>query len=250
MKGPNLSIVKKSTELYNNFPYDHYVIDDFLPKDLAKGISEEFFAFDDDRWYCYDNPLEKKRTIQDWGKFPNHTYWMFQYLCSKTFVDFLIDLTGIQDLVPDYGLHGGGWHMHGRGGNLNVHKDYSIHPKLGLQRKLNLIIYMTPDWDISWGGGLEMWSHDSERNKPLRLENTIECIYNRAVLFDTTQNSWHGLPTPITCPKDTYRKSLAIYYLTTPQDNTEERYRALYAPREEQEGNQNIINLIKKRSEA
>ena len=106
MKGLNLSTVRKNTELYNNFPYDHYVIDDFLPKDLAKNISEEFFAFDDDRWYCYNNPLEKKRTIQDWGKFPTHTYRIFQYLCSKTFVDSLIDLTGIQDLVPDYGLHG------------------------------------------------------------------------------------------------------------------------------------------------
>jgi hypothetical protein len=46
-------------------------------------------------------------------------------------------------LYPDPGLHGGGWHMHGAGGNLNPHLDYSIHPKSGLMRKLNIIIYLS-----------------------------------------------------------------------------------------------------------
>jgi Rps23 Pro-64 3,4-dihydroxylase Tpa1-like proline 4-hydroxylase len=173
---------------------------------------------------------------------------LFQYLCSQEFVEFVKDITGIQNLYPDYGLHGGGWHMHGKGGNLNVHKDYSIHPKLNLQRKLNLIIYLSKDWDTSWGGGLELWSHNQDTNRPLKKEKVVECIYNRAVLFDTTQNSWHGLPNHLTCPENEYRKSLAIYYLTDPVGKVEERTRALYAPREEQEADSDILNLIQKRS--
>jgi Rps23 Pro-64 3,4-dihydroxylase Tpa1-like proline 4-hydroxylase len=247
MKGLNLNTVRKNITS-SNFPYDYHVIENFLPEDTAEKVSSEFFEFDDDRWYCYDNPLENKRTIQDWSRFPKHTYSLFQYLCSQEFVEFVKEVTGIQNLYPDYGLHGGGWHMHGRGGNLNVHKDYSIHPKLNLQRKLNLIIYLTKDWDTTWGGGLELWSHNQDKNRPLKKEKVVECIYNRAVLFDTTQNSWHGLPNHLTCPENEYRKSLAIYYLTDPVGKVEERTRALYAPREEQEADGDILNLIQKRS--
>lgn len=247
MKELNLNTVRKNITS-SNFPYDHHIIENFLPGNIAKSISEEFFNFDDDRWYCYNNPLENKRTIQDWGKFPKNTYSVLQYLCSENFVNFIKELTGIKNLYPDYGLHGGGWHMHGKGGNLNVHKDYSIHPKLNLQRKLNLIVYLSENWNFTWGGGLELWSHDDKNNKPNKCEKVIDNVFNRAVLFDTTQNSWHGLPKPLSCPENSYRKSLAIYYLTDPLGEVEERTRALYAPREDQEQNYEVLNLIEKRS--
>ena len=157
-------------------------------------------------------------------------------------------MTGIKNLYPDYGLHGGGLHIHGRGGNLNIHKDYSIHPRLKMQRKLNLIVYMSDDWDSAWGGGLELWSNNPETNRPKELVKTIEPKFNRAILFDTTQNSWHGLPKPLTCPEGKYRKSLAVYYLTDVDENTEERYRALFVPTEEQSTDPEIVKLCKERS--
>ena len=83
--------------------------------------------------------------------------------------DRLSDITGITPLYPDIGLHGGGWHMSGDGGSLAVHLDYSIHPKLNLQRKLNLIIYLEEDYDSDWGGSLQFWSHDDKNKKPLNL---------------------------------------------------------------------------------
>ena len=230
-----------------NFPFDHYIIDNFFLKEVADKICKDFPDTDDDGWFSYKNPLENKKTIQNWGKFPKNTYKAFQYFCSESFISIIKEITGIKTLYPDYGLHGGGWHMHGRGGNLNVHKDYSIHPKLGLQRKLNLIVYMSKEWNPEWGGGLEFWSHDKEKNKPLRLEKTIECVYNRAVLFDTTQDSWHGLPKPLVCPQNMFRKSVAIYYLTDVNSDTEERYRAFFAPTKQQENDESVLNLIKKR---
>ena len=138
--------------------------------------------------------------------------------------------------------------MIGRGGKLNIHLDYSIHPKLKLQRKLNLILYLSEDWNISWGGSLEFWSHNQELNRPNQREVTIENIFNRAVIFDTTQNSWHGFPNPLTCPEDKYRKSIAVYYLTDPPEGTDSRLRALYAPTKDQENDANILSLIQKRT--
>ena len=240
--------MKRAISLMHKEPFDHWIIDDFFPLDKAQRISENFPAYDDERWYFYENAIENKKTLQNWLRFPPEIYQTLQDLCSNDFIETIKSMTGIKNLYPDYGLHGGGLHMHGRGGNLNIHKDYSIHPKLKLQRKLNLIVYMSDDWDPAWGGGLELWSNNPEINRPKKLIKTIEPKFNRAILFDTTQNSWHGLPKPLTCPEGKYRKSLAVYYLTDVDENTERRYRALFVPTEEQLTDPDIVKFCKERS--
>jgi Rps23 Pro-64 3,4-dihydroxylase Tpa1-like proline 4-hydroxylase len=230
-----------------NFPFYHQIIDNFFNQEQAKLISKEFPDYNSDIWYCYNNPLENKKTCNNWYQFGPETYKTLTMLNSKEFIKQLQKITGISKLYPDIGLHGGGLHIHGIGGKLNVHLDYSIHPKLKLQRKLNLIIYLEEDWNPKWGGNLELWSHNKEKNKPDKRFVTIDNVFNRAVLFDTTQNSWHGFPEPLTCPEGKYRKSLAVYYLTDPSEETNQRPRALYAPTKEQESNPEILKLIEER---
>ena len=230
-----------------NFPFYYHIIDNFFNQEQAKTISKEFPNYDSDIWYCYNNPLENKKTCNNWYQFGPETYKTLTMLNSKEFIKQLQKITGISKLYPDIGLHGGGLHIHGRGGKLNVHLDYSIHPKLKLQRKLNLIVYLEEDWNPEWGGNLELWSHDKERNRPDKKFVTVDNVFNRAVLFDTTQNSWHGFPEPLTCPEGKYRKSLAVYYLTDPPEGTDPRPRALYAPTKEQESNPEILRLIEER---
>lgn len=233
--------------MMDHFPFDHIVIDDFFPIEKARQLSQEFPEYDDTSWFFYNNPLEKKKSNNNWYDFPSETYKTFSFLNSCEFIKGLRDKTEIDKLYPDIGLHGGGWHIHSKGGKLNIHLDYSIHPKTGLQRKLNLIVYLTEGWKPEWGGGLEFWSHNPNTNLPLQREKVIDNIFNRAILFDTTQNSWHGLPQPIDCPDDVYRKSIAVYYMTDPPENVDQRKRALYAPTKDQENNQEILNLIQDR---
>jgi hypothetical protein len=76
----------------------------------------------------------------------------------------------------------------------------------------------------------------------------VEVKFNRAVIFDTTQNSWHGLPDEITAPSNVFRKSLNIYYLTEPRENISPRERALFAPHKDQKDDEKIKELIVKRS--
>jgi len=230
------------------YPFYYQVIDNFFNKEQAKTISNEFPDYHSDIWFCYNNPLENKKSCNNWYEFGPETYKTLTMLNSKEFIKQLQKITGISKLYPDIGLHGGGLHIHGTGGKLNIHLDYSIHPKLKLQRKLNLIIYLEEDWNTEWGGNLELWSHNKEKNKPDKRIVTVDNIFNRAVLFDTTQNSWHGFPKPLTCPEGKYRKSLAVYYLTDPPEGVEPRPRALYAPTKEQENNPEILNLIEERA--
>jgi hypothetical protein len=95
---------------------------------------------------------------------------------------------------------------------------------------------------------LEFWTHDDQINQPKEKYKIVDNIFNRAIIFDTTQNSWHGFPNELTCPKSIYRKSIAMYYLIDPPENTVKRMRALYAPREDQLDNIEIKKLIEQRS--
>lgn len=228
-------------------PFRHLVIDNFYTASVAEGLAAEIERATP-AWHRYDNPIEVKLTCNVWNEFPTLTYQVFSFLTSERFVSLLREVTGCEALIADCGLHGGGWHRHGRGGKLNAHLDYSIHPKTGMQRKLNLITYVSPNWDPAWGGGLGFWAHDAERNRPGALLKLVDCLFNRAVLFDTTQNSWHGLANPIACPEDTFRTSLAVYYMMPASEEASRRERALFAPHKDQENDPAVLELIRRRS--
>ena len=233
---------------HGSFPFDHWIIPNFFDYKVAKSLENDFFKYNSDIWNTnYKNPLEVKRTITDWSRFPSNIYKVFDYFCSENFLNYIKQLTGITNLYPDFGLHGAGMHISPQGGKLNIHKDYSVHPKLGLQRKLNLIVYLNENWEKTWGGSLELWSNNTDTNEPLNKEKIIDPIFNTAVLFDTTQNSWHGLPDPITCPDTEFRKSIAFYWLTDLNEAAEKNTKALFVPTEEQKNNQEVLDLIKLR---
>lgn len=245
----NLKKIKSEFKSFHNAqPFHHVVIDNFFKKDFAKKLEKEFLDYHSDKWYKYKNEIEDKRALNNWNIFPNKTYQLFEYLISEKFVNFLSKLVK-KKLYPDPGLHGGGWHIHGQNGNLNPHLDYSIHPKVGLQRKINIIIYISNNFKECYGGHLGLWSNNAKLKQPGDLKKEIRPKFNRAIIFDTTQNSWHGMSRKLRQPKGIYRKSIAIYYLCKPYKKVDKRLRALFAPRDNQKNSKKILNLIKMRSD-
>jgi Rps23 Pro-64 3,4-dihydroxylase Tpa1-like proline 4-hydroxylase len=223
-------------------PFNYCVVDNFLREEVALKVSDEFLDHDSDKWFVYSNPLENKKALNDWNAFPKTTYQLFSFLNSDSFIQLLSQYTGLT-LLPDYGLHGGGWHSHSCGGNLNPHLDYSLHPKSHLQRIINLIIYINPAYKTEYGGHLGLWSNDSRTNRPDVLVREVEPRFNRAVFFNTTQNSWHGMSRELP-DRSFVRRSLAVYYLQTPDALADDRARALYAPRAHQIGDKDVEELI------
>lgn len=245
----NVEAFKKSAATFNGTsPFPYCIIDNFFDIDIARQLENEFPMYNDSIWHQYDNAIEIKKTCNVWNQFPPLTYHVLSYLNSPEFTMMLEQLFNIESLFSDPGLHGGGWHIHSAGGKLNTHLDYSIHPKLNLQRKLNLLLYLNSEWDLSWGGNLGFWSHNAENQQPKDLITEIAPLFNRAVFFDTTMNSWHGLPEPIACPPDQYRKAIAVYYLTDIAPNAELHKKALFAPTENQKNDSEVLELIKKRA--
>ena len=116
-------------------------------------------------------------------------------------------LSGIDGLEPDPTLYGGGLHQTEPGGFLGIHVDNETHPKTGFARRLNLILYCTDGWRKEWGGELEFWDRTRSR--------AVVCIpplFNRAVLFETGNRSYHGHTMPLAYPEGIFRKSIAAYY--------------------------------------
>lgn len=197
-------------------PFPHIVLDDFLPEEMLDAVLEEFPAPGGEGWIRFQSENERKlASVGDEGM-GDHTRHLLAQFNSAAFIDFLQDLTGIAGLVPDPYFAGGGMHQIVRGGHLNVHVDFNRHPVTGLDRRLNVLLYLNRGWRAEWGGALELWSGDMAHR-----EQQITPMFNRLVVFSTTEESYHGHPHPLACPRDRTRRSLALYYYSNgrPEEN-------------------------------
>jgi Rps23 Pro-64 3,4-dihydroxylase Tpa1-like proline 4-hydroxylase len=137
---------------------------------------------------------------------------------SRFMLDFLEELSGIDGLIPDPYFMGGGLHQIKPGGFLEVHADFNRHGKLKLDRRLNVLLYLNQNWKEEYGGHFELWNKDM--TAPVRK---ILPLFNRMAMFSTTSTSYHGHPTPLSCPPDRTRKSIAIYYYSNGRPEKEQR---------------------------
>ena len=149
-------------------------------------------------------------------QFGSATRALLYQLNSSVFIDFLETLTGIRGLIPDPHFWGGGVHQIVRGGFLKVHTDFNRHPRLKLDRRLNLLLYLNPEWQEEWGGHLELWDRGMAK-----CGKRILPIFGRCVVFSTTDFSNHGHPDPLNCPEGMTRKSLALYYYSNGRPSSE-----------------------------
>jgi Rps23 Pro-64 3,4-dihydroxylase Tpa1-like proline 4-hydroxylase len=111
--------------------------------------------------------------------------------------------------MPDPYFSGGGLNATVSGGLLDVHVDGNYHDASGLNRRLNAILYLNPEWVDGRGG--EFGLYDSTGDN---LVKKVVPLFNRLVIFDTNDYSFHGLPDPLNFPEGKARKSIILYYYT------------------------------------
>ncbi len=195
-------------------PFPHAVFDDFLPIELAHDLSASFPELDDISWIERDNEQNRRRYQHDETRIPRLLREMLRELNSRQFILFVETLTGIDNLLPDPFFVGGGVHESERGDFLNVHADFNWHHKLQAHRRCNVLLYLSEEWDESWGGATELW--DQEMTGPVV---SVTPRFNRVLVFSTSEHSNHGQPTPNACPDGVVRKVLNLYYYTTHRDD-------------------------------
>lgn len=191
-------------------PFPHIVIENFLQDAPAEAAFAEFPAVSDAGWIHYVHVNERKHGLNKMDLLPRSVQDIIRSLNSPAFLHYLSALTGIPGLLPDESLEGGGVHQTRRRGFLNVHADFTVHPhRPHWRRRVNLIIYLNKDWQPEYGGELELWDRGMKQ-----AEQRIAPLFNRCVIFNTDDHSYHGVPDPVMCPEDMTRKSIALYYFT------------------------------------
>lgn len=183
-------------------PFPHVVIDDFIPAPMVRAINAEW---PQDPWRNHHHEYSAKRACADYRAFGAATRKLLDWL-NDGFVFQLKGHTGIDGLVADVKLAGGGLHETLTGGFLGIHADFNIHPETGLYRRLNLLLFLNEEWREEWGGALELWDANK---KPAKV---IQPIGGRCVIFATNDKSFHGHPEPLACPEGRTRRSIALYY--------------------------------------
>lgn len=204
---------------YLKKPFPHCVIEDFFVTDTANKLYENINSL---KLKDANSKFTNKKSIYEYNKFafseienlPLSLKDAFIHLNSKEFIEEIEKLTGISDIVyGDFKLQGAGVHIIKDKGFLKMHTDFNIynHPTHGkLDRRINLLIYMNKDWKNEYKGDLLLYHPDN-----ISEVKRIQPIFNRCVIFDTTNKSVHGHPEPLCVPKeDLYRKSIAVYYYT------------------------------------
>jgi len=194
----------------NNKPFPHIFFDDFLPLPVAEAAVQTFPDPDQVDWLRHRGVDQHRKLAFDHAEeLPPPLRDILLFLNSRPMLQFLEKLTGIQDVFGDPYYNGGGLHQIRPGGSLEVHADYSFHPKLKVDRRINVLIYLNKDWKEEYGGHFELWNRELTQ-----AEQKILPVFNRCAIFSTTSHSYHGHPTPLSCPPDRTRKSIATYYFT------------------------------------
>lgn len=220
------TLAKTSAPTYQSAdPYPYAQFENFLEEWAAKEAMDAFPKVGGEGWIHYLHVNEKKHGLNKMDRIPAFLQEVIKALNSKAFVEHLSELTGIPGLVADPSLEGGGLHQSQRGGFLNIHADFTVHPhKRQWRRRVNVLVYLNEGWKPEYGGDLELWSRDMKACK-----QKIGPVFNRCVIFNTDEDSYHGLPEPIMCPEGMTRKSIALYYFTEEKNAPRKRatnYRA------------------------
>jgi Rps23 Pro-64 3,4-dihydroxylase Tpa1-like proline 4-hydroxylase len=207
----NAQLPELSQQYQHNSPYPHIVLENFMEPAILEECIDEFNKLNEsDAWINYVHFNEKKRGLNKLDLLPKAIKSTINELNSPKFLEFLSTITGIQHLKKDDMLEGGGIHQSKRGGFLNIHADFTVHPHhRKWQRRVNVLVYLNKDWEEAWGGKLELWDRQMEA-----CEKKVLPVFNRCVIFNTDADSYHGHPEPMTCPEDRFRRSIALYYYT------------------------------------
>jgi hypothetical protein len=232
-----LNITADTNTYTQSKPFPHLCIDNFLNTERADIIQKEILEIPSNQWDRYDNPFEQKYTLRDKFNFPSNLNTLFAEFESNEFIEQLSNLCGYR-LIRDITRNFWGVHTYENGDHLDIHVDAGIHPTMNLKKQVTLGLYLSANWNESYGCNLELWrgdNADSSSAKIYEKSKEITPIFNRLILFTCNDYAWHGNPVPATCPPSAKRIFLTMSYMSHNTADLNKRPKALFISRPEDE---------------
>lgn len=190
-------------------PVPYTIIDNFLPSEIFKAVVEDIKNISDERYTVFSNQTSYRTECRNFVEAP-----LLQTLSnsfqSSPVIQWLEKVTGTEKLIPDPHLRGGGLARVPTGNKLALHTDFNWNDQLMLNRKVNLILYLTPEWKSEWNGDLELWDLDKKE-----CSVKIEPKPNRLAFWNYDPRLVHGLSKTLTMPDGVSRDNLIHFYYTS-----------------------------------
>ncbi|NND67623.1 MAG: 2OG-Fe(II) oxygenase [Halioglobus sp.] len=195
-------------------PFQHVEIEELVRPDRLQDLASAFPDENWENWQMYPSEhVPNSKVCESTTVLPDVIREFILELNSGPFITLLEKVTGIEGLLPDPHLKGGGMHLSLAGGALTPHTDYYVKDKDPRYRRLNLILYLNDNWQPQHQGCFELWD-----TQCTNVVKEVPPIKGKALLFRTDSNSVHGFSKPVRGPG---RKSIALFYYTA-RDNLKE----------------------------
>lgn len=182
----------------------YFYIDSILPDAIAKSLYDVFPK---------PNEMVLKKSVREdkyigvqmdqYNSVLEEIIYAFQ---DTRIVNLICEICEIKEAIPDENLYAGGLSMMGHKQFLNPHLDNSHDKDKELWRVLNLLYYVTPDWEEAYGGNLELWPDGMDKK-----QITIHSKFNRLVVMATHNRSLHSV-SPVVF--DGFRCCISNYYFS------------------------------------
>lgn len=187
-----------------------FVLDDVLHSDDVQEIYKNF-DHENDIWFRRSSFREKKSTLAKLGKLHPMISEITDAFHHENIIEIVSRITNIKDLEADPSLYAGGISMMKKGDFLNPHIDNSHDASRKKYRRLNLLFYVTPNWQEPYGGNFELW--DERAKNPVILTSK----FNRLLVMETRNHTYHSV-SPVKA--DAYRCCVSNYYFSasSPED--------------------------------
>ncbi|MBY8963895.1 2OG-Fe(II) oxygenase [Flavobacterium sp. D11R37] len=182
----------------------YFYLDNLLPEELALEI---YNAFPEAKDMVWKKSIREDKYVAAQMNLYNPLLEEIIYAFQDAkIVDLVAEICGLKGAIPDENLYAGGISMMGHKQFLNPHLDNSHDKDRKLWRILNLLYYVTPEWEESYGGNLELWP-DGLKNPQI----TIHSKFNRLAVMATHNRSLHSV-SPVT--HNGYRCCVSNYYFS------------------------------------
>ena len=163
-----------------------FYIDDLLPQNLVEIV-----------YQCFPKPEDSvlKKSLKEY-KYVAYQMNLYEPILEEIIyafqepkvINIIKKICDLDEVFPDENLYAGGLSLMKKNNFLSPHLDNSHDKDRDQWRVLNLLFYVTPNWQNSNGGNLELWPNGLKGNP-----TNITSKFNRLVVMSTHQHSWHSV---------------------------------------------------------